>query len=298
MHRRRGVGVSAVRKKQASEERYASLADKLEATRDEHIADYLASFRVALEAFARKHKKKIRSDAVFRTRFTEMCADIGVDPLQSSKGVWAEMLGVGDFYYELGIKIIDVCAATRGTNGGLLSLDELEGHLNTSSRGSNRGDTTQRVTREDVKRAIAKLDVLGDGFRIVDDAMVLSVPTELNRDHVVALDVARRSGAGRVTASALRERLPHCSAERADHLLAHLAKDGLAWVDDGPPVVDSNQRRRRMIAARDERKTTTTRRPNDDDDRGGGPHHERAYYFPSIWLETMSSSPDSPPPST
>ena len=37
-----------------------------------------------------------------------MCSKIGVDPLASNKGFWAEMLGVGDFYYELGVQIIEV----------------------------------------------------------------------------------------------------------------------------------------------------------------------------------------------
>ncbi len=31
-----------------------------------------------------------------------MCAKCGVDPLASNKGFWAELLGIGDFYYELG----------------------------------------------------------------------------------------------------------------------------------------------------------------------------------------------------
>lgn len=35
-----------------------------------------------------------------------MCAKVGVDPLASNKGFWAELLGIGDFYYELGIKLI------------------------------------------------------------------------------------------------------------------------------------------------------------------------------------------------
>ena len=37
-----------------------------------------------------------------------MCASIGVDPLASGKGFWSEMLGVGDFYYELGVQIVEV----------------------------------------------------------------------------------------------------------------------------------------------------------------------------------------------
>jgi len=29
----------------------------------------------------------------------------GVDPLASNKGFWAQVLGVGDFYYELAVQV-------------------------------------------------------------------------------------------------------------------------------------------------------------------------------------------------
>jgi hypothetical protein len=29
----------------------------------------------------------------------------GVDPLASNKGFWAQLLGVGDFYYELAVQV-------------------------------------------------------------------------------------------------------------------------------------------------------------------------------------------------
>ena len=32
-----------------------------------------------------------------------MCKEIGVDPLSSNKGFWVDVLGVGDFYYELAV---------------------------------------------------------------------------------------------------------------------------------------------------------------------------------------------------
>ena len=38
----------------------------------------------------------------FRSQFHEMCTKVGVDPLASNKGFWAELLGIGDFYYEFG----------------------------------------------------------------------------------------------------------------------------------------------------------------------------------------------------
>lgn len=38
--------------------------------------------------------------------------------LIAGKGFWSEMLGVGDFYYELGVQIIEVCLALKHRNGG------------------------------------------------------------------------------------------------------------------------------------------------------------------------------------
>lgn len=45
-----------------------------------------------------------------------------MDPLASNKGFWAEVLGVGDFYYELAVQIVEICLATRDINGGLMAL--------------------------------------------------------------------------------------------------------------------------------------------------------------------------------
>jgi ESCRT-II complex subunit VPS22 len=39
--------------------------------------------------------------------------------------MWSELLGLGDFYYELGVQIVEACLATRPYNGGLIPLDEL-----------------------------------------------------------------------------------------------------------------------------------------------------------------------------
>lgn len=39
------------------------------------------------------------------------------------------MLGVGDFYYELGVQTIEVCMANNQTNGGIMKLEELHSKL-------------------------------------------------------------------------------------------------------------------------------------------------------------------------
>ena len=36
------------------------------------------------------------------------------------------MLGVGDFYYELGVQAVEICIATRPQNGGIMTLSELQ----------------------------------------------------------------------------------------------------------------------------------------------------------------------------
>jgi len=46
----------------------------------------------------------VRRDPAFRAQFHAMCANVGVDPLASNKGAWAQLLGFGDFYYELGVQ--------------------------------------------------------------------------------------------------------------------------------------------------------------------------------------------------
>ena len=76
-------------------------------------------------ALSDARREDIRKDPVFRAQFHTMCANIGVDPLASNKGVWAQVLGFGDFYYELGVQIVEACLASRSLNGGLMDMQSL-----------------------------------------------------------------------------------------------------------------------------------------------------------------------------
>ena len=69
------------------------------------MTSQLAEFKESLEEFAVKHKKEINQNPVFRNQFLKMCQQIGVDPLSSNKGFWVNVLGVGDFYYELAVSL-------------------------------------------------------------------------------------------------------------------------------------------------------------------------------------------------
>ncbi|PVD30864.1 hypothetical protein C0Q70_10139 [Pomacea canaliculata] len=157
-----------------------------------HMAKQMEIFKTNLEDFAAKHKDDIRKDPQFRLQFQEMCASIGVDPLASSKGFWSEMLGVGDFYYELGVQIVEVCLASSHRNGGLISIDELRDRV-VASRGRN----SQDISIDDLLRAIKKLRILGNGFTVLtvgNTLLVQSVPGELTMDHTNILQLAQKSG--------------------------------------------------------------------------------------------------------
>ena len=116
----------------------------------------LDMFQASLTEFATKYRKEIQTDPQFRAQFQDMCAKINVDPLActgppagavaaaggavltawavsprsvcalaANKGFWVQLLGFGDFYYELGVQVITVCYKTRPQNGGLIELSKL-----------------------------------------------------------------------------------------------------------------------------------------------------------------------------
>ncbi|EDL16006.1 SNF8, ESCRT-II complex subunit, homolog (S. cerevisiae), isoform CRA_a [Mus musculus] len=200
MHRR-GVGAGAIAKKKLAEAKYKERGTVLAEDQLAQMSKQLDMFKTNLEEFASKHKQEIRKNPEFRVQFQDMCATIGVDPLASGKGFWSEMLGVGDFYYELGVQIIEVCLALKHRNGGLITLEELHQQVL-----KGRGKFAQDVSQDDLIRAIKKLKALGTGFGIIPVGgtyLIQSVPAELNMDHTVVLQLAEE----------------------------HLLKEGLAWLD-------------------------------------------------------------------
>lgn len=104
---------------------FAAVGAVLESNQLAHLQTSLATFRSSLESFAYQHKHAIASNPVFRAQFHAMCLSIGVDPLACHKGFWSQLLGLGDFYFELGVQIMDVCMRERPSNGGLMRVDDV-----------------------------------------------------------------------------------------------------------------------------------------------------------------------------
>ena len=222
---RRRAGVGAIQKQRVAQEKYQAKRAELEEGQVEELSRQLETFRSRLQQFATRHRNDIRRDATFRRQFQEMCAAIGVDPLASGKGFWSELLGVGDYYYELSVRVVEACLAAAPRTGGLMPLDELKRRLARSA-----GPGQPELSQDDLLRAIGKLKVLGTGFQLVklagDRHLVQSVPGELSGDQTAVLERAQAQG-GRVTASQLG-----WQAARAERAFQQLVQDELAWVDE------------------------------------------------------------------
>uniref|UniRef100_A0A1B6M4S6 Vacuolar-sorting protein SNF8 n=1 Tax=Graphocephala atropunctata TaxID=36148 RepID=A0A1B6M4S6_9HEMI len=227
---RRRAGVGAIQKQKLEQEKYKDKGTEIQENQLEQMSKQLEVFRNNLEEFASKHKNEIKKNATFRRQFQEMCASIGVDPLASGKGFWS-VLGIGDFYYELGVQIVEVCLATNDKNGGLISLEEVRQRL-IKARGKSQHH--QEITNEDLLCAARKLKIFGNGFTIVPvgkgQYLVQSVPGELSMDHTAVLQQAANLGCGHVSVSTLKDKLGW-EGDRSLKALNHMIKEGLAWID-------------------------------------------------------------------
>ncbi|KAE9399424.1 winged helix DNA-binding domain-containing protein [Gymnopus androsaceus JB14] len=205
MHRLNGVGLAGLDRHSESTRSYAALSSSLSQSQIRHLESQLT----------------IRADANFRHKFTQMCGSIGVDPLAGPRkgGWWAELMpGFGDWQYELGVQVVDVCVSTREKNGGMMELAEV----------------VRLVTEEDIIRCIKTLQPLGAGYQIVDlgdgRKMVRSVPKELDSDQAVILALARQPGKfGKITEEELVEEKGWTRQRAKGALENMLIRDGLCW---------------------------------------------------------------------
>lgn len=237
MKRLGGVGLAAFERQTDSQRSFAQLSSTLSQSQVDNLHLQLTQFRSALAHFASTHRDKIKRDPAFRHEFQQMCASIGVDPLAGPRkgGWWAEMLGLGDWQYELGVQIVDVCVSTRERNGGLIELSDLIRILE-----KLRNVSGGKVTEDDVVRSIKTLQPLGAGYEVIqvgDRKMVRSVTKELDSDQATVLSIAREGG-GRVLMSELVQK-SGWTADRATAALENMVmRDGLCWIDEQDTIAE------------------------------------------------------------
>jgi len=227
MGMRRGVGIGGLQQAQAQRQQFQKVGDEKAAEQLQQMQKQMGVFRQNLEDFAKKHKNDIKKNPEFRLQFQRMCASVGVDPLASQKGFWAELLGFGDFYYELGVQIVELCLATRSRNGGLLELSQAHSILE-----RKRGARAQPISTDDIERSIQKLKLLSAAFGVVTAGakrLIQSVPLELNTDNTMVLAIAEKKGS--VTLSQLKKEMSW-TEDRSLKAMETLLNEGMAWVDD------------------------------------------------------------------
>lgn len=105
----RRAGIAGIRDRELKHARFEEKRKQMAEDAAASLHRQLETVKSSLEYFAIKYQSKIRQDPDFRKEFQSMCANIGVDPLASSNGYWSKILGIGDFYYHLAVRIIEVC---------------------------------------------------------------------------------------------------------------------------------------------------------------------------------------------
>lgn len=227
---RRRAGVGAIHKQKLEAEKYKDKGNLIQESQFEQMTKQMDVFRENLEEFATKHKQEIKKNAQFRRQFQEMCAAIGVDPLSSNKGFWS-VLGMGDFYYELCVQVVEVCLAANHSTGGLMELTELRNRL-VAARGQKAHH--QEITNDDILMAAKKLKIFGNGFTVISVGkgrhMVQSVPGELSLQETAILTVATDRSDGCVSQEILMKEL-QWDEFRCQQALDKIVGDGLAWID-------------------------------------------------------------------
>ncbi|KAL2262111.1 hypothetical protein VTK26DRAFT_2436 [Humicola hyalothermophila] len=233
---RKGVGLAAFDRSRLTSAQYASHGSSLRSANASALETQLAVFRSLLQQFAQTHARDIRSNPTFRAQFARMCAAIGVDPLLASSGdgkgssssVWAQLLGrsVNDFYFELAVRVVEVCGETRSENGGLIELRKVRERI---MRGRMEG--ASEITEDDILRAVGTLKPLGSAYSIIkvgSKNYIRSVPKELNTDQSAVLEAVQVLGY--VSVSMLMVNLKWMRA-RAQTVLEDLVGEGMLWVD-------------------------------------------------------------------
>ncbi|POY75782.1 hypothetical protein BMF94_1095 [Rhodotorula taiwanensis] len=254
---RRTAGISSLQRHLDTAENWNSLGTSLAEQQTASLSAQLATFQQALSRFSSLHRQQILSSPSFRTHFSQLCQELGVDPLGGgAKGLWDKM-GVGDWYYALGVQVVDVCLAKRERGGGLVALDEvLHGVRRLRNVGgaisapkSNSATVTSSsadVTESDIQRAIEALEPLGCGYTILTIGgapntpgarkVVRCAPGGLDRDSLVVVEAASLTGRGAITREELfdaRRDKGQWGMERVDRALEKaLMDDGTVWLDE------------------------------------------------------------------
>lgn len=240
---RRHVGLASLHNQTSQSSAYDALGTSISSSQLTQLESSLSTFQRALRHFASVHRAKILSDPVFRSHFSQMCAEVGVDPLGGAqKDVWG-FLGVSDWTFGLAVQVVDVCLAAKEANGGLIEMGELVRgvvKLRTGQESAGGGAVSER----DVVAALKTLKPLHCGYDLVSVGpltMVRCVPQALDSDALLVLQCASIHAQPWVTHASFTQfaRDQGWKTSRAEQALEKaVVEEGLVW-EDVPPGEDT-----------------------------------------------------------
>ena len=218
------TGIAGIQNKRRLEEQKAAQAKELKNQLIQEAKKQTQHFEDSLKQFATNNSKKINEDPEFRAAFNELCLQIGVDPLQSRRGIWGKFLKVGNFYHELAIKTIEITLRFKRKNmGGLIPLETIIEEVKKTYA------TKTKISSDDIKTAIKGLNAVGRGYSIstINKKKYLVVDFQVDDDKQTILNLADSNG------MFTQKQLNNLGWEkiRLDKAMDSLFKQGIIWKD-------------------------------------------------------------------
>ncbi|KAK1911435.1 hypothetical protein P3342_012736 [Pyrenophora teres f. teres] len=225
MDRRRTPGLSSLSSRGLQNHHYTNHGATLRTRNADSLSTQLSVFQSLLHSFAVTTPRTYVQTPPSAPN-SPACGGGGGG---TGESIWTQLLGgsVNDFYFNLGVLIVEECRATRAENGGLISVSDLQSRISKSTRIGG----SMEVSDDDIKRAVDSLAPLGSCFSIMTighRSLIRSVPKELNTDQSTVLEAIQVLGY--VTVSMLQLNLGW-ERPRAHAVVEDLMADSLVWVD-------------------------------------------------------------------
>lgn len=222
--RRPGLGISGIQKQQQASENFRETGQALASSQIHTLKEQYQLFKNGLERFAKEHGSKIKKDPLLRLHFTQMCQRIGVDPLASGRSskLFGAFLGLGDFYYELGVQCIEACIKLKD-DGNLIDIQLVKAALTQMRK--------EEISQADIEKAIETIKPLKSGLKVITmgtKCMIQAIPMEISNDQMALLQTALERREESFFDEATMSGWP---SERFMQAKDQLMQEGLIWLD-------------------------------------------------------------------
>ncbi|GME74071.1 unnamed protein product [[Candida] boidinii] len=234
----RKIGLASFDNVDETQKQFQEVGQYLLAQQYSQIETQLQVFQNALVQFSDSHSEEIRLNPKVRKEFSQICRSFGVDPLLLNNNNTSNSNNnrnnsgnenTEDKFYEISLKVIEICHQTKDTNGGLISVKEITKILNSSSSNTN---FNVKIEDSDILKSLELLHVLGDELQLIDvgsKKYIKSIPQNLNPDETVVLQTCDLIGY--VTVNLLRDNFSW-KYIRCKTVIEDMVSNGILWVDE------------------------------------------------------------------